>query len=77
MSEAIFKEGDRVRVHSRYAPEYVQPFRGLIQEGRPAKVMSMAREGRVATIVFDVRRKGARQRYLSGVSVAWLETADE
>ena len=77
MSDTPFEAGDRVRIRRQYAPEYVQPFRGLIQEGRPAKVMSMAREGRVATIVFDVRRKGARQRYLSGVSVAWLETADE
>ena len=75
MPDAPFKAGDRVRVHSRYALEYVQPFRRLIQARRVATVMQV--HGNRAAIAFDVARKGAQRQDLRGVYMAWLETADE
>ena len=75
MRDAPFKAGDRVRVRSRYAPEYMQPFRRLIQMGRVATVMQV-HGNRVAAIAFDVARKGAQRQDLRSVLIAWLERAD-
>ena len=62
-----FKEGDRVRVLPHRAVGYVQPFRRMIAQGRPATVLIAAgrREHGLygkTKIEFDVLRKGAQPK---------------
>lgn len=52
-----FAQGDRVRVVTRIAPNFVQPVRKWVQEERSATVESVDRMTGRIVVVFDCARK--------------------